>query len=723
MRLESLDISGFKSFAKKTTLSFDVPITAIVGPNGSGKSNVAESLRFGLAEQSMKSMRGKRGEDLIFSGTNVAPRANRASVALTFNNKDRFFEHIDFDKVVLERVVYRDGANEYLINGSKVRLKDVQELLARANVGETGHHIISQGEADRVLSAHPRERRMMIEEALGLRYYQYKKDEAEKKLAKTEENIRQVGSLRREIAPHMKFLKSQVERVAKYGELKEKLIEEYKTFFAKEDAYVREEGNHIALEEQEPKRIIPELKKEVERLKERTLRDLSSEDTRTEQQALEKEVENARHKERSLTIEMGKVEGALLALGGSKESDGVAVPAGELQEIVAIVRNTKEEVNRTEDVRVVRGLVGNLLSSLEAFIHRYVESPHHTQKSVELRESLSSLEKEYAKASQYSRECENDLTAFRNKAMMASEDARRDERDLFEKRTVLAEQERILSIALGKKNALQERKVELEREKAEALALVGAKAFEYDTYTGKVHLHEQQESQRNLERMKIRVEEFGGASEEVLKEYQEIEARDAFLGRELEDLTNSSSSLNELISQLEKELSTIFNEGLTKINKTFNEYFGILFGGGSAKLAVVALGGAKNEEDEEEQEEEVEEGVDIAVVVPKKRVKGLTALSGGERALTSIALIFAMSSVNPPPFLILDETDAALDEANSRRYSMMLLELAKHSQLVVITHNRETMSSAGVLYGVTMGSDGVSNLLSVRFEEAVAVAK
>jgi len=111
------------------------------------------------------------------------------------------------------------------------------------------------------------------------------------------------------------------------------------------------------------------------------------------------------------------------------------------------------------------------------------------------------------------------------------------------------------------------------------------------------------------------------------------------------------------------------------------------------------------------------------VNLPKKRVQSLMQLSGGERALTSIALIFAMSQVNPPPFLILDETDAALDEANSRRYGDMIEGLAKKSQLIVITHNRETMSRAGILYGVTMQGDGVSKLLSVKFEDAVAVAK
>ena len=118
-------------------------------------------------------------------------------------------------------------------------------------------------------------------------------------------------------------------------------------------------------------------------------------------------------------------------------------------------------------------------------------------------------------------------------------------------------------------------------------------------------------------------------------------------------------------------------------------------------------------ENADEERPEYVEGIDISLSIPRKRVKSLVMLSGGERALTSIALIFAMSSVNPPPFLILDETDAALDESNSRRYGDMVAALAKKSQLVLITHNRETMSRAGVLYGVTMGNDGVSKVLSV----------
>jgi chromosome segregation protein len=160
MYLKSLEINGFKSFSKKTNLDFKTKISSIVGPNGSGKSNVAESFRFVLGEQSMKNMRGKKGEDLIFSGTNS--RSNRGAVKVIFDNKDKTL-NIDYDEVVIERVVYRDGNNEYLINSSRVRAKDVLELLTSANIGASGHHIISQGEADKILSISPKERKAVIE--------------------------------------------------------------------------------------------------------------------------------------------------------------------------------------------------------------------------------------------------------------------------------------------------------------------------------------------------------------------------------------------------------------------------------------------------------------------------------------------------------------------------------------------------------------------------------
>ncbi|MDP3962398.1 MAG: AAA family ATPase, partial [bacterium] len=245
MYLKSLEISGFKSFAKKAALNFTSPISSIVGPNGSGKSNVAEAFRFVLGEQSIKSMRGKRGEDLIFNGGGEGgARVNRASVKVVFDNSRRML-NIDFEEVSLERVVHRDNSNEYFVNSSPVRLKDIVELLAHAHIGASGHHIISQGEADRILNANIRERREMIEDALGLKIYQYKKSESQRKLEKTEENMKSVESLRREIAPHLKFLKKQVEKVEKVQQLREELRAFYKEYFKREEVHIKSERADI----------------------------------------------------------------------------------------------------------------------------------------------------------------------------------------------------------------------------------------------------------------------------------------------------------------------------------------------------------------------------------------------------------------------------------------------------------------------------------------------
>jgi chromosome segregation protein len=262
----------------------------------------------------------------------------------------------------------------------------------------------------------------------------------------------------------------------------------------------------------------------------------------------------------------------------------------------------------------------------------------------------------------------------------------------------------------------------------------------------------QDERRKKIERSKIRLEDAGaGGGAEVMKEYKETEERDAFLGKELEDLAKAKGELNQLIADLDTRLDFEFKSGILKINDEFQKFFTLMFGGGKAELSVVkeikhrkksdledlsgllaaeevgGVGGGLNSDENSDPRSDLgeagPEGLDVSVNLPRKKVKGLMMLSGGERALTSIALLFAISQVNPPPFIILDETDAALDEANSKKYGDMIENLSKKSQLILITHNRETMSRAGVLYGVTMGSDGASRLLSIAFEEAVAVAK
>jgi chromosome segregation protein len=754
MLLKTLTISGFKSFAKKGELEFSAPITAIVGPNGSGKSNVAESFRFVLGEQSVKSMRGKRGEDLIWGGSDAVSRGNRAAVEIVLDNAARIFP-LDFDSIVIERSVHRDGVNEYKINGSVVRLKDVQELLASAHIGASGHHIISQGEADRILSASAKERREMLEDALGLRVYQYKKQEAERKLEKTVANVAQVESLRREHAPHLKYLKKQVERAEKSLAVQAELKSVYAEYLKREDIYLAHHTDRLQRERLAPAEALAEVTKRLADAKQ-TLRDASTEKDNSVLLDAEAKVQSARAQKQAVFKHLSQVEGQISYLEkriAQKKNQSAStvvdelIPLGTIKDLVTRITRDIEHGAAKDDASELRRVLADVVNSLQLFIKK-VEPAVLTVDTETEENELVHLQKEYeglvtkhddAEAVLIKEQANYDAV---KQAIEAEVSETHDvEKLVFE----LVAQSRDLEVSLERIDrelmVLERDRAEFKRELQEAVALIQSAAVHYFTFEivddGVVvpnsaivaeERERQHERRRQLEKLKIRLEELGvGATEEILKEYQQAVERDEFLAREIADLTASVEKLTTLIDELTTELHTQFASGVEKITKEFTTFFTLMFGGGSATLKRVKPKIRQVTDDGVEVELEDEavaaEGVEIEVALPNKKVRGLDMLSGGERALTSIALIFAMSQVNPPPFIILDETDAALDEANSRRYGDMIEALAKKSQLILITHNRETMSRAGILYGITMGSDGVSKLLSVKFDEARLVAK
>ncbi len=735
--LKRLEIVGFKSFAKKTILDFSNSTTAIVGPNGSGKSNVAEAFRFALGEQSMKSMRGKRAEDLIFNGSHSVPRASRAAVAIVFDNSRRVFK-IDFDEVVLERAVFRDGTSEYSLNGSKVRLRDIEEVLAGANIGETGHHIISQGEADRILLASPRDRRAMLEDALGLKTYEFKKQEATRKLEKTEENIAQVNSLRRELTPHLRFLESQVKKLERADTLRTELIGLAQTYFSIEDTYLAQEKVRISAEKENAKTRLAVASAELDRIADPKSADHETVKRTEALRKAEREVAELSGSRATLSRDMGRVEGVLAEV--KRRATAVA------REPYAKVSRDELEVLHTEVERQVAGAGGSIESLRAALdsIRRVVQSffsrhgaPSDDKFSEEentafnLEIERAALTEQYTKTSADLENAEAARVRAREAMVVLEETGRDIRRRILDFAQAKAHEEEGVAKAEAREYELSLLSEVLERDKTEVLAIGGTATLSYEPLLQLPNEDRktQEDRRRQLERTKIRLEEAGGTGEDIRHEYKEVSEREAFLAVELDDLAKSAAGLRALIDDLDTELATHFSDGLAKVNASFSEYFALMFGGGGARLTLEVEDDVEESEDPEESYDEgmvIEKqrpGIEIAVNLPKKKVRSLMQLSGGERALTSIALIFAMSQVNPPPFLILDETDAALDEANSRRYGDMIENLAKKSQLIVITHNRETMSRTNILYGVTMGGDGVSKLLSVKFDEAVAVAK
>ncbi len=752
MYLKSIELSGFKSFAKKSELTFNSKVSAIVGPNGSGKSNVAEAFRFVLGEQSIKSLRGKKGEDLIFNGAGDLPRANRASVKVTFDNSSKFLP-VDFESVTIERVVHRDSVNEYLINGSQVRLKDVIELLASAHIGSSGHHIISQGEADRILNSSIKERKNMIEDALGLKMYQYKKTESEKKLQKTKDNIEQTQSLRREILPHIKFLKKQVEKVEKAIALKEELQKEAVEYCKREDIYIKTTEERLEHDKSPLVKKEKELEKELKEAKDILERAKNFDEKSKELISLETDLHKARTEKDELFRNFGRLDGEINSLVKMvKKQEEVArsiehktVTLVSIEELSVKIEEKVRVAKESQDVRqLISALdsVYNLVTeyidfnkdkvemSLIADVQRDIENLQISKK--ELEEKLERINKDEAELSLNYNKLKSDIEK--------EKDSNRDaEKAVFR---IMAESQEVRSklhdIEMQEEN-LRLIREDFKRELTELSMLLGTHLLQFNNFVVEVQeetRHAQEDRRKRIEKIKIRLEDSGGGGgAEIMKEYTDATERDAFLEKELLDLQSSAISLGTLITDLDLRLSTEFKTGVEKINTQFKEYFALMFGGGEAKLSVVKPERKKKDTEllsDEELMEEAEmiddssandEGIDIEVHLPKKKVKGLMMLSGGERALTSIALLFAISQVNPPPFIILDETDAALDEANSKKYADMIENLSKYSQLIVITHNRETMSRAGILYGVTMGAGGGSKLLSVAFEEALSVAK
>lgn len=221
-RLKSLELHGYKTFASSTVFEFPGNVTAIVGPNGSGKSNISDAIRWVLGEQAFSLLRGKKTEDMIFTGSELRPRSSMATASIVFNNEDNWLP-IDFSEVLITRRAYRDGENEYLLNNQKVRLKEINELLAQTGLAERTYTVIGQGLVDAALSLKPDERRKFFEEAAGIDLYRSRREEAFNRLEATKRNLERVFDILSELTPRMRSLERQAKKVEEFERVRSEL--------------------------------------------------------------------------------------------------------------------------------------------------------------------------------------------------------------------------------------------------------------------------------------------------------------------------------------------------------------------------------------------------------------------------------------------------------------------------------------------------------------------
>lgn len=611
MRLLSVDIQGFKSFAKRVHVAFGPGITGVVGPNGSGKSNIAEAIRWVLGEQSVKALRAKERTDVIYSGS--LGNASRAQVTLTFDNESGKFP-IDTAEVAITRSLSKDGDSSYTVNGEEVRLVDLHHMLAQAGIGTKSYAVISQGTVDQYLTATPTGRQELFDEATGIKPLKITLSFSHQKLAKASSHAEEVRAVLAELTPKVAFLQRQVDKYNQRDTLMQQLHEHQRAWL--------HAAWHAA--QQRLDRCQDEVRKA----------EAAIETTR----AARKEAEDAKIRLIAVPTEtQPKTPWAKQASSLLRTS---------LEFLMGIANGNP--VNRHE--------LMNLITSISTLLD--LQQPSQRTRSAhsqEYEEAAAELER----ARQAEIASEREAAA----ASIALEQARQD---------ALAVEQDILR-ECG----------------SAALSEISSQPLQSS----------QEVDERILERLKEKIAAIGERDELVIREYEEAKGRAQQFSEQLYDIEATQKDIEKCIQDVTSQMEEMFARQFGRISESFQSLFTELFGGGKATLTHTM------------------EGIDITVTPPRKRARHISLLSGGERALTSLALLLAIIHAQEPPFIVLDEVDAALDEANSKRFATLLKQYGRVTQSIVISHNRETMAAANALYGVTMHSDGVSTLYSVSMED------
>jgi len=743
MHLKRIEISGFKSFAQKTTLEFDKEISAIVGPNGSGKSNVADAVRWAIGEQSIKNLRVKKSENLIFSGHTQG--AGKAGVSLFFDNLDHKLP-IDFDEIEISRRLYKSGENEYFINGSKARLLDILELLSRVGINPKSYCVVSQGMADAILRASSEERRSIFEDAAGVKPYKIKRGETLRKLDLAEQNLSRVRDLLAEISPRLSFLKRQANKAQKLSVVKSQLEDILKTWYSFNLNRLYRQKSEVSVKKDKLDNIFSQSQEKLGKALEKMNQiKASSGSLDVRQDNLREILENVQNKidERIKNLAVSETRLKIEQERGDKfgeeavdiSIDYIKEKISEIHQAVGAIISAmrhpaKNAGSGDENERNISDLEKRVKELLEEInsgkvpIDKKISERRKAEKekilrsfSGEITEHKANLSKLYqerdAARKQISEGATDDKTR-RSEFFALQEEINKDEeaanklRD--EKQTIVIEDTKISTRIEDLANEI---KVELTGISVDEILKL--KVTEID----------EAETEAQINKLKREYIQIGGIDPAVIDEYKETEERHNFLSKEAEDLDKAVMDLRKVISQLDEKIEEQFDAVFKKINFEFNKYFRTIFGGGGAALELFEIKKSGNEWEsgepaeggETENNKKSEKGISVKVNIPGKKIKDLEMLSGGERSLTSSAILFAIISSNPPPFVVLDEIDAALDETNSQKIAEIIKQIGGETQFIVITHNRAMMRQAKTIYGVSMTDESISKIISVKFDE------
>ncbi len=821
MQITRLEIAGFKSFGGRKAFDFKPGITAIVGPNGSGKSNVADAIRWVLGEQKSKRLRVAKSEDVVFHGTEKKPQASMAEVSVVFDNTLGKFP-LELSEIQISRHLLRSGESQYRLNGRRAKLSQIEELLAKTGFGVESYTVVGQGMIDQLLTATGSQRKMLFDEASGIRQFDIRRGEARRNLKASSANLERVKDILKELEPASEALALQTASIATLKPLKLKLDSFRKEYLTKEMYILSEAVDKTSQEIAQYQKKLSQVKLDLKKLHSSSSNIRKEQSTHPAQaeklKGLELERDSLAQAQLLLQTELGVLESRLqgflpskteLAELSSKKSmlivqikrltdkhqshsvktsqieieiaalnsqlgilttqlEGMRAQLHKSQKkefvnhalgLVQLVRTQLRQTNTRKEIDSSMQKLSQMLEmalqdnaaelavdivKVQNQISKYMGSREdivdvQTQEVIGLRsieldiashqKQLDDIEsQDLGKPNKESSTISKDIITHNKKIdilqnqIKAIDKQISDHREkLYSDSSITAQQAQQVNItsdveALASEKARLELSIEVSEEK---LGLLNANRLNLKNQSinwfGPIRFISGKNIKSSVSLEKITKLEFEIAAIEDIDPSLIAEAKDSasrveFLKTQERDLGVAIDDTESLIASLEKDIKKRFEASFKKINSAFNKYFVELFSGGSAELKLVA-------------QQDGEYGIDILVSPAGKRGKSINALSGGEKALSAVALLAAILSSNPSPFIVLDEVDAALDDENSTRFCKVLKRLSAHSQVIIITHNQETMQSAANIFGVTTGQKGDSEILQLALQQASSMAQ
>ncbi|HEY0317602.1 MAG TPA: AAA family ATPase [Solirubrobacterales bacterium] len=767
MYLRSITMKGFKSFPERVSLEFSPGVSVIVGPNGSGKSNITDAVLWALGEQSPGAIRGASMQDVISAGGKGIGQRRAAEVEVVIDNSDGRAA-TEFSEIAVQRRLDRAGDSGYRLNGARCRLADVTDVLSDTNLGREMHSVISQGRVETIVHSKPRERRLLVEEAAGLGKHRKRRRRAELKLRAARDNLDRALDVEREARGRLRPLKRQAQaaelgariereelglrgrlvseelrfgadRAAKAakvaavaratrGKLEERLTEVSRRRSAAEERFAARDR-----ERTQAWGLLTKLRGEQERVAVRVA-NISSREAE-----LEAGLERLRTELGPLTLDVGaggapaararKLEEELgeIDAGLRTAADGLAVArsaeAAESAREAALgnVRGGAERASR--HARRAEGLLGE--RHREALRKRVAGGE---QLLDDVRSALAAIEGVGAAIRARVERTERSVVGGEDAGDEIAEELRACSQQEFELQAEMRAAGDELTKAEVEAAHLGDRRAEAERDLASIAERLGE---EIPAAEQALSEEERAEIDRRLERLERRRSQIGPVNPLAEREYDEAREHVESLQAQREDTERAMRELEALIRDIDDEIERAFEQTFEATAKNFEEMVEHLFPGGRGRLRRVSLQpvreterpsgeqelpaeGDAEPEPEEEEEERDELGVEIEVTPAGKSTRKLSLLSGGEKSLVALAFVFAVFLARPCPFYILDEVEAALDDANIDRFLQLIRRFSDRAQFVIVTHQKRTMDAADVLYGVSMGGDGVTKVVSRR---------